>query len=74
MSPHKPRRKFIYKGVKALQVIFVYTTDYAPAVGKLNTASKIEEITENGVKKLRVTYDGGTQTFNEADGKLAILW
>lgn len=74
MSPHKPRRKFNNKGVKALQVIFVYTTDYAPAVGKINTANKIEEITENGVKKLRVTYDGGTQTFNEADGKLAILW
>jgi hypothetical protein len=57
-----------------MRVVFVYTNEYPHAVGELNTVTKIEEITESNVEKLRVTYDGGTQTFNKADGNIAILW
>jgi len=57
-----------------MRVVFVYTNEYPHAVGELNTVTKIEEITESNVEKLRVTYDGGTQTFNKSDGNIAILW
>lgn len=59
-----------------MKVIFVYTTEYAPATACINHATKIEEITESDVEKFQVTYDNGNSSikWNKADGQLAVLW
>ena len=76
MSPHKPRRKFIYKGVKALRVIFVYTDNRSPSVATVSNVVKLEEAVDATTQKpmWKTTTSGGQEyTMFKENGQAAVL-
>ena len=57
-----------------MKVIFVRTDDQSPAVTVYNNTSKVEQITEDDIVKIRITNTGGTAVFPTTTGEVSILW